>query len=151
MRETGRGDEGRGTGDVKDTQRTEGGRVNSTGSSDRLGRVGFYVCALDLWDRFWEDSEALGSDYRGREIARQLTRSVGSISANIEEGYGRGFGKEYPQHLRIARGSARESKGWYWRARHLLPQKVVTSRMTALDQVIGAISKAIDTLESRKK
>jgi four helix bundle protein len=31
-------------------------------------------------------------DIRGRAIAEQLIRSVGSICANIEEGYGRGFG-----------------------------------------------------------
>ena len=74
---------------------------------DRLETVRFYVKAMELWDLFWDDSEILGKDYRGREIAKQLTRSVGSVGANIEEGYGRGFGKEYPHYLRIARGSAR--------------------------------------------
>lgn len=76
----------------------------------------FYQFAMELWKACWDDSELMVNDVRGREIVKQLTRNDGSISANIEEGYERGFGKEYPQFLRIARGSARESKGWYQRA-----------------------------------
>jgi four helix bundle protein len=83
---------------------------------DRLDEIVFYQLALELWDNCWNDTEVLMNDFRGREIATQLIRAVGSVSANIEEGYGRGFGKEYPQFLRIFRGSARESKGWYKRA-----------------------------------
>ncbi|MBN1318048.1 MAG: four helix bundle protein [Anaerolineales bacterium] len=41
----------------------------------------------------------------GKPISNQLIRSVGSISANIEERYGRGFyGRERTQLLRIALG-----------------------------------------------
>ena len=116
---------------------------------DRLETVGFYVKAMELWDCFWEDSEILGKDYRGREIVRQLVRSVGSIGANIEEGYGRGFGKEYPQYLRITRGSARESRGWYGRARKLLPEPILLERINILNEIIGAISKAVQTLERK--
>jgi four helix bundle protein len=81
--------------------------------NDGLEKLRFYKMSLEIWDNCWNDSEIFMKDIRGIEIARHLTRSVCSISANIEEGYGRGFGKEYPQFLRIARGSARESKGWY--------------------------------------
>jgi four helix bundle protein len=126
-------------------------KMDSAETMDRLETVGFYIKAQQLWDDFWEDSEIIGKDYRGREIVKQLTRSVGSIAANIEEGYGRGFGKEYPQFLRIARGSARETKGWYQRAKRLLAEAVLAKRVSTLNQIIGAISKAIRTLESRKR
>jgi len=116
---------------------------------DRLLQVGYYLRAMELWDATWEDCETLAKDFRGQEIAEQLTRSVGSISANIEEGYGRGFRKEYPHFLRIARGSARESKGWYLRARRLLPDAVVKQRIEVLDHIIGAIAKAVRTLEEK--
>ena len=63
---------------------------------DKLDEVIFYKMSCELWDECWEDASILKQDDRGREICKQLIRSVGSISANIEEGYGRGFGKEYP-------------------------------------------------------
>ncbi len=62
---------------------------------DRLNEVLFYQMSVELWNEHWNDCDILVKDVRGREIVKQLTRSVGSISANIEEGYGRGFGKEY--------------------------------------------------------
>jgi four helix bundle protein len=72
-----------------------------------------YPRALYLYELAWEDCDALMRDERGRAVARQLIRSAGSISANIEEGYARGVGgKDYLYFLRVAEGSARESKGW---------------------------------------
>ena len=94
-------------------------------TNDRLESFGIYNIAVQLYDEFWEDSEILGKDYRGREWVKQLVRSLDSICANIEEGYGRGEGKELPQHLKIARGEAHESKGRYWRSRHLLAKEIV--------------------------
>lgn len=115
---------------------------------DRLENFGAYQKAMQLWDLFWEDSESLKRDFRGLEIARQMTRSIGSISANMEEGYGRGFGRELAQFYRYSRGSARESKGWYLRARFLLPAEVVAARVALLDEIIGIL---VTTLNRRQK
>ena len=79
---------------------------------------------MELWDECWGDTNILLKDIRGKEIARQLIRSIGSISANIEEGYGRGYGKEYPRFLKIARGSAQESKGWYIKSKFCFLKKL---------------------------
>jgi four helix bundle protein len=117
---------------------------------DKLDELIFYQKSLTLWDEFWNDSEILMKDIRGREIAKQMTKCVGSISANIEEGYGRGFGKEYPQFLRIARGSARESRGWYKKSKFLLPEELVTKRDSALGEIIAMLAKTISTLEKGK-
>jgi len=54
-----------------------------------------YPKALFLADLAWNDCETLMKDTRGRSVAAQLIRSSGSITANIEEGYGRGFGRDY--------------------------------------------------------
>ncbi len=118
---------------------------------DRLDDIRFYKLSMELWDEMWGDTELLMKDFRGKEIARQMVRSVGSISSNIEEGYGRGFGKEYPQFLRISRGSARESKGWYRKSSHLLTLEIINTRILKLDEIISMETKAIQTLESKTK
>jgi four helix bundle protein len=119
--------------------------------NDALDKVIFYQKSLQLWELFWKDSEVLMADVRGMELAKQLTRSVDSVSANIEEGYGRGFGKEYPQFLRYSRGSARESKGRYRRCIPLLSEQVVNERIGLLDEIIAMETKTIETLENKNK
>jgi four helix bundle protein len=118
---------------------------------DGLEELRFYKMALELWNLCWTDTEILQKDFRGKEIAKQLIRSCGSISANIEEGYGRGFGKEYPHFLRISRGSARESKGWYQRSKFLLSAELINERCSTLDGLIAMITKSIETLEDKKR
>ncbi|MXZ11185.1 MAG: four helix bundle protein [Gemmatimonadetes bacterium] len=99
-----------------------------------------YRKSLFLFDLAWRDCDKLQRDFRGKAIAQQLIRSAGSISANIEEGYGRGFrGKERLQFLRYAVGSARETKGWYIRGRHLLSVDVLKHRSGLLDEIISLL------------
>src|SRR5580704_15557138 len=98
----------------------------STPLPDKLESFGIYRLARQLFEDFWNDSEILFKDFRGRELARQQVRSLDSICANMEEGFGRGFGKELPQHLKISRGEARESRGRYERCSPLLPPELVT-------------------------
>jgi four helix bundle protein len=99
-----------------------------------------YRKALYVYDLAWDDCEVLLEDLRGRAVAQQLIRSVGSISANVEEGHGRGVGsKEYLYFLRIAEGSARETKGWYFRARRLLGPEPVEARQALLDEILALL------------
>jgi four helix bundle protein len=119
-------------------------------TNDRLQAFGIYKIACELFDEFWADSEILGKDYRGRELVKQQVRSLDSICANIEEGYGRGEGKELPYHLKIARGEARESKGRYKRLSPLLSPDVVAKRMATLDHIIGGLTNTINTLENKR-
>jgi four helix bundle protein len=78
-----------------------------------------------FYDLCWSDCEKLHEHPSGKAVAQQLIRSAGSISANIEEGQGRGFSKDRDYFLRIALGSARESKGWYYRAQAILKPDVL--------------------------
>ncbi len=119
--------------------------------SNRLENYGIYQLARELFDDFWADSEILGKDYRGRELVKQQVRSLDSICANIEEGYGRGFSKEWPQHLRIARGEARESLGQYERCRHLLPASAITERVDKLNHIIGGLTKTLSSVEQKAR
>ena len=117
--------------------------------ADRLESFGIYQLARQLFEDFWGDSDVLLKDYRGRELSRQQVRSLDSICANIEEGYGRGFGKELPQHLKSARGEARESRGRYERCSHLLPAGLIAQRVATLDHIIGGLTNTIRTIEAR--
>jgi four helix bundle protein len=130
---------------------TEKQNTKNVVMEDSLENLQFYQMAMQLWDDCWKDTEILIKDYRGKEIAKQLIRSVGSISANIEEGYGRGYGKEYPQFIRISRGSARESKGWYIRSKFLLPKEIIKSRIDILESIIKMETKTLSTLSLKLK
>jgi four helix bundle protein len=113
--------------------------------NDPLWRFEAYPRALLLFDLAWEDSKRLVRDSRGRELAGQLVRSAGSISANVDEGFGRGVeAGEYVQFLRYALGSARETRGWYFKSRHLLPADVVVQRMILCNKVIALLVTAIN-------
>ena len=109
---------------------------------DSLWQFNIYPKTVFLYDLLWEDCERLMNDVRGKAISEQIIRSAGSISANIEEGFGRGFGAEFAYFLRVALGSARETRGWYYRARRLLPTEVLQHRLHLLDEIIAALVKA---------
>ena len=98
-----------------------------------------YRKALFLCDICWVDCEKLAKHPLGLPVSQQLIRSVGSISANIEEGYGRGFGRDRDYFLRIALGSARESKGWYYRAKALFAEDVLGHRLDLLSEIIALL------------
>ena len=98
-----------------------------------------YRKALFLYDLVWADCDYWQKDRRGWAITEQIVRSAGSISANIEEGFGRGFGRDNARFLKIAVGSARETQGWYWRGRQLLPSDVYQHRIALLDEIIALL------------
>ncbi len=108
--------------------------------SDPIWKLEAYPKALLFFDLAWRDIDHLKHDVRGREIARQLVRSVGSISANLDEGFGRGTDRaEFGQFLRYALGSARESRSWYHKARLLLPEEIVKHRMDLCSEIIALL------------
>ena len=119
--------------------------------SDRLENFGIYRLARQLFDDFWVDSEILGKDYRGRELVKQQVRSLDSVCANMEEGYGGGFSKELPQSPKVSRGEARESRGRYERCRHLLSAETIAQRIAALDHIIGGLTKTLQSIEQKRR
>jgi four helix bundle protein len=69
-------------------------------------------------------------------LADQLYRAIGSISANIAEGYSRGTGKDRARFYEYALGSARESRDWYFKGRHILDEAIVQARMEVITEII---------------
>ena len=125
--------------------------VHPSIQKDPLWNFLAYQKALFAYDLMWEDCDSLLADERGKAVARQLTRSVGSISANIEEGFGRGYGRDYAYRLKIAIGEARESRGWYWKGRKLLSTDVLNHRIALLDEIVALIAPNISKQSKYKK
>ena len=94
-----------------------------------------YRKALFLYDLVWADCDYWQKDQQGRAIVEQVVRSAGSVGANIEEG----FGRDNARFLKIATGSARETQGWYWRGRKLIPEAVYQHRVALLDEIIALL------------
>lgn len=95
-----------------------------------------YRLALFATEVGWYDATELMKDKRTIGIADQLYRSLGSISANIAEGYSHHTGKSRAQYYQYALGSARESRDWYYKAHHILKEEVVNHRIALITQVI---------------
>lgn len=58
------------------------------------------------------------------------------MSANLAEGYSRGTGRDRARFYEFALGSARESRDWYYKARHVLGERVVAHRLDFLTRII---------------
>ena len=103
---------------------------------DSLWKMKAYRLALFLADLGWGDVTLLVKDRRTIGLSDQLYRAIGSISANLDEGYSRGTGKDRALFYEYALGSARESRGWYYKSRHVLGDAIVQDRLNLLTEVI---------------
>ena len=103
---------------------------------DSLWRVEAYRLGAFAADVGWHDVTKLIEDKRTRALADQLYRALGSISANLAEGYSRGTGKDRARFYEYALGSARESRDWYYKGRHVLGDAVTRHRLRLLTQIV---------------
>ena len=105
-------------------------------TGDPLWRVQVYRLALFAVDIAWRDVSKLAQDQRTRALSDQLYRALGSVSANLAEGYSRGTGRDRARFYEYALGSARESRNRYYAGRHILSSQVVDHRLSLLTQII---------------
>jgi four helix bundle protein len=104
--------------------------------ADSLWKVTAYRLALFVADLGWLDVTKLMKDRRTISLSDQLYRALGSIGANISEGYSRGTGKDRARFYEYALGSAREARGWYFDGRHILGQSIVDHRIRLITEII---------------
>jgi four helix bundle protein len=105
-------------------------------TDDSLWKMTAYRLALFLSDICWQDVAILLQHRQLHELADQLYRATGSVSANLAEGYSRGTGADRARFYEYALGSARESRDWYFKARHVLSKDVTPHRLQFLTEII---------------
>jgi four helix bundle protein len=110
--------------------------VPSRIKEDAVWKLRVYRLALFAADLGWADVIRLARDRRTIALAEQLYRALGSISANIVEGFSRGTGRDRARFYEYALGSARESRDWYFKARHVLGSEIVAERIQLLTEII---------------
>jgi four helix bundle protein len=110
---------------------------------DSLWTVEAYRLSLFLADISWQDVTKLSKDKRTYSLSDQLYRSVGSMSANIEEGYSKQSSKDRARFYEYALGYARESRGWYYKGRHILGGSIAEHRMEFTTQIIRLLIKMV--------
>jgi four helix bundle protein len=111
--------------------------------ADALWRRQDYRLSLFAADLGWHDLRKLAGVRSTTMVADQLGRALGSISPNIAEGYSRASGQDRARYYEYALGSARESRDWYHKARHVLGDDVARRRIRILTSVIRLLTVAV--------
>ena len=110
---------------------------------DPLTRMRAYALARELEKDAWSDAEKLEHHPVTTKIGGQLYAAVGSIAANLAEGYSRSSGRDRARIFEYALGSARESIVWYESASRVLGDAVVRNRVDILSEIRRLLLAAI--------
>jgi four helix bundle protein len=118
--------------------------------ADRIWRMRTYRLACYLSEVGWADAERLSRDTRTQDIAGQLVRALGSIRANLAEGYSRASGRDRARVFEYGLGSARESREWYRHVSAVLGPQTVSDRCVVLDEITRLLLAIIPRERDRK-
>ena len=102
---------------------------------DPLQRMRAYRLACELVSESWRDAEMLTHHRTMEKVSGQLYAAVGSIAANLGEGYAHSSGKDRARIFEYALGSTRESIAWFRSAEPVLGPDIVTKRIEKLDEI----------------
>jgi four helix bundle protein len=94
-----------------------------------------FELATELGPDCFNDAEVLVTNPITHDVAGQLYAAVGSIAANISEGYSRSSGKDRARIFELALGSVRESMSWYKTAEPVLGDVLVKNRRDRLEEM----------------
>src|SRR5918997_2580909 len=93
--------------------------------ADPLWRMTAYRIAAYALELGWSDARKLDGTRVTRPVAAQLYDALGSIAANIAEGYSRSSGADRVRLFEYALGSTRDAIVWYLAGRPVLGPRVV--------------------------
>ena len=125
-------------------------KVPATITGDRLWRVEAYRLALFAADLGWYDVTRLFKDRRTIGLADQLYRALGSIGANVAEGFSRGTGRDRARFYEYALGSAREARDWYYKGRYIAGEEITEHRLELTASIIRLLLTMVPEQRSSK-
>ena len=117
--------------------------------SERFWSLIAYQKGLYLYNLLWHDTEEWRKDERGQALSKQIIASSDSICSNIEEGFGRGLGKQLIQFYVYSLGSARETKGRIYRAKAFYTPETLNQRLNLASEVVALILTEINRQKGR--
>lgn len=112
-------------------------------TNDPIWKLEVYRLALFIGDIGWHDVLTLSKNKLMYSVADQLHRSLGSISANLTEGYSRSKGLDRARFIEISLGSARESRDWYYKSKQALSPEVIKHRMGLTTHIVAMLTSMI--------
>ena len=115
----------------------------NTMAGDPVWRLTALRRSLYCADLAWNDVRLLTRASVTAPVAGQLYRALGSIGANLVEGYGRSSGLDRVRFYEYSLGSSRESLIWYRLARPVLGDELVAHRQEELQHVVRLLSTMI--------
>jgi four helix bundle protein len=104
-------------------------------TGDPIWRLNCYRESLFLIDLVRDDLEHFALAPEHRDAKGQLLTAVGSVTANIAEGYGRPSVKDRTRFFTYALGSVREVAAWYQLLRPPGDQPLIDDRLERLGRV----------------
>ena len=118
-----------------------------TSNPDPLERMAVYRLAKGLTKPAFKDAELLRNHPITTEVAVQLYTAIGSVRANISEGYARSSGLDRARIFEYALGSARESSEWYDAAEPVIGPE----RTNAMKKPLGEIQRLLQAIIPRER
>jgi four helix bundle protein len=110
---------------------------------DPIWRLAAYRYALYLADLVQQDIPKIRANPKTRSLTDQLISAVGSISANIAEGYSRASAAERARFFEYGESSAREAREWLFKVRHALDPDATTVRIGLATRIMKILTIAI--------
>ncbi len=104
-------------------------------SRDPIWRMRVYQLAVELLEESWPDAEELSHHPMMLKVCDQLYSAVGSVEANIADGYSRSSGKDRSRFFEYALSSTRESIAWYRAGRPILGTETTNKRWNKLEEI----------------
>jgi four helix bundle protein len=117
--------------------------VPSEITNDPIWKLEVYRLGLFAGDIGLQDALFLMKKPLMLSVADQLHRSIDSISVNLTEGYSRSKGPDRARFIEASLGSARESRDWYYKSRHVLPVDVLKHRMGLTTRIVSMLAPMI--------